>query len=115
MGEQTREELLRASNKDATQQWAMDPHIDPWSVPLEEMNPAHPAIFEAGTSLPWFERLRQEAPVHRCENSQFGPYWSISKYEDIQYVDSQFELFYRISGTAVFGLAACPWKVSRTR
>jgi cytochrome P450 len=57
------------------------------------MNPAHPALFEAGTVLPWFARLREEAPVHRCEDSQFGPYWSITRYDDIQYVDTNYQLF----------------------
>ena len=87
------EDMLKASNREVAEQWAIDPFQDPYSVPLEKFNPAHPALFEAGTMLPWFERLRKEAPVHLCEDSQFGPYWSITRYEDVQWVDTHFELF----------------------
>ena len=93
MSEMTSEEMLKVSNKKVAEQWSIDPHVDPYSVPLETMNPAHPDLFEAGTVLPWFKRLRQEAPVHRCADSQFGPYWSITKYDDVQWVDTHFELF----------------------
>jgi cytochrome P450 len=93
MSEMTSEEMLKVSNKKVAEQWAIDPHVDPYSLPLEKMNPAHPDLFEAGTMLPWFERLRKEAPVHRCGDSQFGPYWSITRYEDVQWVDTHFELF----------------------
>ena len=50
----------------------------PYEVPLDYMDPAHPALFKANTVLPWFERLRAEAPVHKCKDSQFGPYWSLT-------------------------------------
>lgn len=93
MSEMTSEEFLRTPNRDVAERWSIDPHVDPYSVELAEMNPAHPALFEAGTALPWFERLRGEDPVHRCEGSQFGPYWSITRYDDIKYVDTHFELF----------------------
>ena len=28
-------------------------------------------------------RLRDEAPVHYCPQSQYGPYWSITRFDDI--------------------------------
>jgi cytochrome P450 len=93
MSEMTSDEFFRTPNRDVAKRWSIDPHVDPYSIELAEMNPAHPALFEAGTALPWFERLRREDPVHRCEGSQFGPYWSITRYDDIQYVDTHFELF----------------------
>ncbi|MEJ0044046.1 MAG: hypothetical protein WDM81_18340 [Rhizomicrobium sp.] len=37
---------------------------------------------------PYFERLRREDPVHYCADSEFGPYWSITKYNDIMAVDT---------------------------
>jgi cytochrome P450 len=40
-----------------------------------------------------FRRLRAEAPVHYCENSSFGPYWSVSTYKPIVHVESLPELF----------------------
>ena len=35
-----------------------------------------------------FKRLRAEAPVYRCENSDYGPYWSVSTYKPIVEVES---------------------------
>jgi cytochrome P450 len=90
---QSRRELYRRSNAEMLAEWAIDPNLDPHTVPLEKMNPGHPILFEANTSLPWFERLRNEDPVHRCEESQFGPYWSVTRYNDIMYVDSHHEIF----------------------
>ncbi|GAB5486951.1 MAG: cytochrome P450 [Parasphingorhabdus sp.] len=29
------------------------------------------------------ERLREEAPIHHCADSPYGPYWSITKHRDI--------------------------------
>jgi cytochrome P450 len=58
-----------------------------------ELDPGHPDLFEADTFWPYFERLRREDPVHYVENSMFGPYWSLSKFEDCMYVDTHHELF----------------------
>ena len=54
---------------------------------------SHPALFVNDTMWTHFERLRKEDPVHYHENSMFGPFWSVTKYEDIMYVDSHHELF----------------------
>ncbi len=89
----SRREMMRRSNAEMLAEWAIDPNVDPYSIPLDKMNPGHPLLFEANTVLPWFERLRKEAPVHYCAESQFGPYWSVTKYNDIMYVDSHHELF----------------------
>jgi cytochrome P450 len=40
-----------------------------------------------------FARLRAEAPVYRCEDSAFGPYWSVSTYKPIVEVESLPELY----------------------
>ena len=45
-------------------------------------------------AAPYFERLRQEAPVHYCRAHEvFGPYWSITKYNGIMAVDTNHEVF----------------------
>ena len=31
--------------------------------------------------------------MHRCENSQFGPYWSVTRYQDIMAVDTNHRVF----------------------
>src|SRR5438445_1820992 len=53
------------------------------SAPLEELDPGHPELFRSDTFWPYFDRLRREAPVHYCKDSIFGPYWSVTKYNDI--------------------------------
>ncbi|MEL7285000.1 MAG: cytochrome P450, partial [Pseudomonadota bacterium] len=40
-----------------------------------------------------FERLRKEDPVHFTPDSFFGPYWSITKYEDVLAVDTDHKRF----------------------
>lgn len=60
----------------------------PSSDPLNGLDPARPDRFADGTVHAVFERLRREAPVHYCTESQFGPYWSISSYEDIVEIES---------------------------
>ncbi len=40
-----------------------------------------------------FKRLRAEAPVYRCEHSDYGPYWSVSTYKPIVEVESLPELY----------------------
>ncbi|MEZ5557960.1 MAG: cytochrome P450 [Pseudomonadales bacterium] len=86
-------EYYRKTNAEILAEWAIDVDQDPYSVPLEALNPAHPALFEANRMLPYFERLRAEAPVHYCENSQFGPYWSVTRFHDIKFVDEHEKLF----------------------
>ncbi len=59
-----------------------------WAAPLESLNPAQPALFAADAFWPMFERLRAEDPVHYTPESQYGPYWSITRYDDIMAVDT---------------------------
>ncbi len=56
-------------------------------VPLDQINVARPGIFQNETWRPLFARLRREAPVHYCAESEFGPYWSVTKYDDIMAVE----------------------------
>jgi len=64
-----------------------------YALPIEELNPAQPSLFEADAHWPYFERLRKEAPVHYTKESAFGPYWSITKYNDIMAVDTNHQVF----------------------
>ena len=64
-----------------------------YSIPLADIDMSDPKRFENDTIGPYFERLRQEAPVHYCENSAFGPYWSITKYQDIMATDTNHKVF----------------------
>lgn len=84
---------FKLSNKELLADWAIDVNRDPGSMTLDELDPSHPDLFEADAMMPIFERLRAEDPIHYHENSMFGPYWSITKYEDIMQVDSNHKVF----------------------
>ncbi len=66
---------------------------DPYKLPLETFDVMIPELFEQNLQWSFLERLRHEAPVHYCPDSEFGPYWSVTRYEDIQYVDTNHGLF----------------------
>jgi len=72
-----------------------------WSLPLETLNPAQPALFQADAMWPYFERLRKESPVHYTPQSEFGPYWSITKYNDIMAVDTNHQVFSSEGGITI--------------
>ena len=38
-------------------------------------------------------RMRAEAPINYCPESKFGPYWSVTKYNDIVAVDTNHKVF----------------------
>ncbi|MEC8861237.1 MAG: cytochrome P450 [Pseudomonadota bacterium] len=61
---------------------------DPWTIPLEEIDLAHPGIWQANEFLPFMARMRRDAPVHYCPSSAVGPYWSVMKYQDIMTVEA---------------------------
>ncbi|MGE4425753.1 MAG: cytochrome P450 [Solirubrobacteraceae bacterium] len=69
------------------------PIPDPADVPLTEIDVSNPFMNRQGKWYPYFERLRAEAPVHYLADSPFGPFWSITRYADIQAVDSNPTLF----------------------
>ena len=64
-----------------------------WSTPLADFNVGDPVLFQTDSHWPWFERLRAEEPVHWCRDSEFGPYWSVTKYNDIMAVDTNHAVF----------------------
>jgi cytochrome P450 len=71
---------------------------DPWSVPLADLDPSQPIVFQTDSQFPIFERLRQEDPVHYHETGLFGPYWSVTKFNDIMAVDKDHARFSSESG-----------------
>ena len=62
-------------------------------IPLESMDVSDPRLLETNTWPEYFKRLRDEDPVHYLPDSPFGAFWSITRFEDIQFVDSNFKLF----------------------
>lgn len=62
------------------------------------MDVADPALYEAHSFHPLFAELRARDPVHYCEESQFGPYWAITRYRDIVAVDMNYRAFSSAAG-----------------
>jgi len=68
-------------------------NLDPYALPLDKINIANPFLFARDVHHRWFKRLRDEAPVHYCPESFFGPYWSVTRYADIVKVDTSHEIY----------------------
>lgn len=66
---------------------------DPHSIPLEKIDVSDSEIFETNTLWGYFERLRNEEPIHYCAESEFGPYWSVTRFNDIVEVEKNPEIF----------------------
>jgi cytochrome P450 len=64
-----------------------------YATPLSEFHPGNPELFRSDTLWPYFERLRNEEPVHFCSTSPVGNYWSVTKYNDIMHVETNAEIF----------------------
>ena len=62
------------------------PH--PLTTPLEQIDVSDPRLYQQDAWRPYFARLREEAPVHYLSDSAFGPFWSVTRFEDIVAVDS---------------------------
>jgi len=75
--------------------------VSAWDQPLESLNPAQPALFRDDAFWPYFERLRKEDPVHYTADSDYGPYWSITKFNDIMAVDTNHQDFSSEGGITI--------------
>ncbi len=87
------EEKRPLTNAEAREKWSIDVNVDPYALPLDQLDPAHPSLFEHDKFWPYFERLRAEDPVHYCADSMSGPYWSVTRYQDIMHVDTHHDVF----------------------
>jgi len=73
----------------------LDPKLiaDPYAIPLDEIDVSQPILLQQDRWQPYFERLRAEDPIHYCKESLFGPYWSITRFNDIMEVEKDPMLF----------------------
>jgi len=60
---------------------------------LDQIDVSKPELFARDALSPYFERLRREEAVHFCPQSDYGPYWSITKFNDIVAVDTNHKVF----------------------
>ena len=74
---------------------------DQMNRPIDAVDVSDPSLYETDSWRPIFARLRSEAPVHYCADSPFGPYWSITRFEDIMAVDSNHQSFSSIGGVSI--------------
>ncbi len=64
-----------------------------YSIPLEDIDVGNPELFRTNSFWPYFDRLRKEDPVHYCQGGMFGPYWSVTKYNDIMEIETNHAVF----------------------
>ncbi len=65
-----------------------------YATPLQDIDVGHPDLFKTDTFWPYFDRLRKEDPVHYSgADALFGPYWSITKYNDIMEIETNHKVF----------------------
>lgn len=82
----------RVKSAEVQSSWSMVGK-DAYQMPLEKIDLSHPGIWQANEYLPFLERLRREDPVHYCAESAVGPYWSVTKYNDIMQVDTSPQIY----------------------
>jgi cytochrome P450 len=58
---------------------------------LTSTDVSDPLLYQDDTWRPLFAQLRRDDPVHYCEASRFGPYWSVTRYDDIFEVELDHE------------------------
>jgi cytochrome P450 len=63
------------------------PNLDAEAIPLSRIDVSDPQLYAADSWGQLFARLRREAPIHYCSKSAYGPYWSVTRYDDILAVE----------------------------
>lgn len=69
------------------------PIPDVSTLALEDIDVSNPFLYRQNQWGAYFKRLRDECPVHFQKNSAFGPFWSVTRYQDIMFVDKRHDLF----------------------
>ena len=72
-----------------------------YATPLDTLDMSEERRFRDDTIWPYFDRMRKETPVHYCPKSHFGPYWSITRYNDIVAVDTNHKVFSSVGGVSL--------------
>lgn len=83
-----------------------------YDVLLSDLDVSDIKRFQDDSIWPYFERLRKEDPIHYCQDSPYGPYWSITKYHDIVAVDMTHGVFSSEQGVTIVDVAEEYWTPS---
>ena len=59
----------------------------------DALDPSNSDLYPRDAHWAVFDELRANDPVHYTPESPFGPYWSITRFEDIKHVDMRHDLF----------------------
>ena len=89
---------------EAIKQETVPGHDYAYNTPLEDLDVSNPHLWPSQEMWPIFERLRDEDPLHYCKDGwtsevrtetdePIGPYWSVTRYEDIMAVDTDHKRF----------------------
>ncbi|WP_439402413.1 cytochrome P450 [Bradyrhizobium sp. DASA03068] len=81
-------------------------------IPLSKLDVSESKRFQDDRIWACFERLRKEDPVHYCQNSAHGPYWSVTKYRDIVAVDTSHKAFSSERGVTIVDVPDEHWMQS---
>lgn len=87
------EKALDIVIKDQVPEFSGEPVPDVQSLAIEDIDLSNPFLFGQGKWNSYCKRLRDECPVHYQKSSAFGPFWSVTRYEDIMFVDKRHDLF----------------------
>ena len=68
-------------------------HGNPYDIDIDAIDVSQPEYFQNDTIGLYFKRLRNEQPIHYCADSRFGPYWSVTKFNDIMAIDKDHQNF----------------------
>ena len=63
------------------------------AIPLREIDVSDTTLYANDSWRPYFARLRDEDPVHYCRSSPFGPFWSVTRFNDILSIDGDHERY----------------------
>ena len=74
---------------------------DAADLAIEDINPLNAHLFGENRWEAYFERLRNEDPVHFNEIDTAGRYWSLTKYKDIKQVDADHKRFSSAEGITI--------------
>ncbi len=66
---------------------------DAETIALEDIDVSDVELWRNNRHWPFFARLRRDDPVHFCRNSPYGPYWSVTKFDDIMTVETNHQVF----------------------
>ena len=79
-----------------------------FTMPIEQIDVSKGYLFEQDIVGFYFERLRRDDPVHLAVSKRYGPYWSITRYQDIMTVDTNHAVFSSESRLGGISLAERP-------